>query len=193
MKHLFYYIFLICILVASCKNGKKDANVNITSVAQDTASLEQKEEAEPLIRCPDVIYTEDIVVDTIIHNFHISFVVKNNNSIIYYRNIDSDGDSVKYNYADMSAFLTLKFEDKTLIKNQEINKYTFKSYIPKETIESYELVSFTIKKVNDHEILFDAFFCMPDTDVCYPMEVLISKNGKVVLRENETFYDSTDE
>lgn len=131
----------------------------------------------------DVVHFDAIGVDTVIGDFHISYVNKDNNNIIRRQAVTGEGDSVLLEYADRSVFLNIHEGRRTILSNKEINKFTFKSIIPKEEIEQYQLWFFQIKKVTNEGVLFELNICIPDSDICYFFELNITKNGDFTVTE----------
>lgn len=129
----------------------------------------------------NVVRNETILCDTIIGNFHISYIIVDNDDIVK---------TQFYEYADQSVFLWLKHNDgQTIVSDTEINKYTFASIIPKNEINQYQIVYFRIKKVEEDKVIFDLNICVPDTDWCYPIELSISKNGDILMSEREQIWE----
>ncbi|MFV0538641.1 MAG: DUF4738 domain-containing protein [Dysgonomonas sp.] len=133
----------------------------------------------------DVAHFDAIGVDTVIGDFHISYVKKDNENIIRRQSVTGDGESVLLKYADSSVFLDIHEGGRTILSNKEINKFTFKSIIPKDEIEQYQLCFFEIEKVTNEGVLFVLNICIPDTDICYFFELNVSKNGDFIVTEIE--------
>jgi hypothetical protein len=131
----------------------------------------------------DSSHSAILKVDTVIGNFQISYFIKENEDIIYKKSVDSTGDSLLLKYLDRSVFLSLKQNNNIIFSNKEIQKKDFDSIISCEEIKKYQLYSFNIKNVDEHNISFYVNICIPDTDLCYLIELFISEDGKVTLEE----------
>lgn len=149
------------------------------------------ETPEGIIEGRNIVHFETIMLDTIIGDFFISYIVKDNDDIINDQIIyGTTGDTVQVEYADRSVFLDLKHRNgQTILSNKEINKYTFKSIVPQDGINQYQLWYFGIEKVDEEGVLFDLNICKPDTDNCYSIELYISKDGDITMSGVEPVWE----
>lgn len=162
-KLLIWVIFLFFILPSHGKNKMNSSSTNI-------------------------VCFPTIQQDTIIGNYFISYLIKDNDNIISRQGITSEGDTILLKYPDRSVILNLKRKDNgdTILSNKEINKYIFESLIPKEDdINQYQLWFFEIKNVDVDKVTFDLNICIPDTDICYFFNLCVSDDGNITITEIE--------
>lgn len=189
-------ILLIPIMLLSCNDTRQrniDKSVSVTDsisgnmknliTVADTVSSEL---SENIIENRNIVHFESIMHDTIIGDFFISYIIRDNNDIISKQVIFGTGDTAQVEYADRSVFLDLKHrKGQTILSNKEINKYTFKSIVPQDEINQYQLWAFRIMEVEEEGILFYLNICKPDTDICYFIDLYISKDGDITMSEIE--------
>ncbi len=68
------------------------------------------------------------------------------------------------------------------------NKYDFSTIIPLEEISQYQLWAFHIRKVQEKGTSFFINICIPDTDICYPIDLFVGEEGitmKEIFEEEE--------
>lgn len=211
---LWINILLIPLVLLSCNNtrqGRTDnPNPATDSIIEDMENLTpvvdtinkkvhdsfslldtiENESIEKRISEQDVFYSETISHDTIIGDFYISYIVRDNDDIVYKQIIYDEGDTVKTVFADRSAFIDLRNKDgKIILSNKEINRYTFQSIIPRDIINQYQLWYFGIEKVDKEGVLFDLNVCIPDTDNCYSFDLHVSKEGKITISQTESVWE----
>lgn len=145
-------------------------------------TLVNKKKEKPIDK-NNFVHDNPIKVDTIIGEYQISYIIQDNDEIISKQSIDSEGNSLLFKYADRSVFLSFKKKDKIILYNKEIRKKDFISIIPKEEISKYQLWFFQVKSVNNKGLIFSVNICMPDTDICYPIELFISNKGEFTMTE----------
>lgn len=144
------------------------------------------EKTENIIANREIVHSETIMHDTIIGDFFISYVIRDNDDFISKQVIFGTGDTVQVDYADRSVFLDLRHSNgQAILSNKEINKYTFKSIVSQDDITQYQLWAFRIKKVEEEGVLFYLNICIPDTDICYFIDLYISKEGDITMSEIE--------
>lgn len=193
-------IVLIPLVLLSCNNASQrniDNSTPVTdSIIGDIDSLISiadtigREVPENIIESRNIDHSETIRHDTIIGDFFISYIVRDNDNIINKQIIYGEGDTVLLEYADRSVFLDLKHgSGQTILSNKEINKYTFESIVPQDDINQYQLWYFGIEKVDKEGVLFDLNVCIPDTDICYSIELYISKDGDITMSEIEPVWE----
>ena len=211
---LWVNILLIPLVLLSCNNARQGSTDNsnpatdsiigdmenltpvvdtINKKVHDSFSLLdtiENESLEKRISEQDVFYSETISHDTIIGDFYISYIVRDNDDIVYKQIIYDEGDTVKTVFADRSAFIDLRNKDgKIILSNKEINRYTFQSIIPRDIINQYQLWYFGIEKVDKEGVLFDLNVCIPDTDNCYSFDLHVSKEGKITISQTESVWE----
>ncbi len=170
-----------------------DSNVIEAAVPKSDVSVSKEERiaaaSRLLFENPNVVRDEPIRCDTLVGNFQISYVVVNNGEVISTRPV-TDEDPITIDYTDNSVFLWLKRDDgKVIMSDREINKHSFASIIPHDEIEQYQLWRFRIKRVEKHDLFFDVDICVPETDLCYFIELGISEEGEVSMSEIEQIWE----
>lgn len=176
-----YFLCVLCFAFTSCslrseKQGQPESVKDLIAM-ENQSENEQLEAAIPIKS-----------VDTIIGNFHIKYVVSNSGEIINKSGIDSNGRPLSLEYEDRQVLLDITENDNVIVSRKEINKYDFSSIIPVEEIKEYQLWAFHIRKVQENGISFFVNICIPDTDICYPIDLFISEEGlsmKELLKEEE--------
>jgi hypothetical protein len=121
---------------------------------------------------------DTMTVDTIIHPYHIVYVIKDYDEIRMAATEKAD----TIRYAGRDVVLSIEYEDRHIF-HQTINKSMFSSYIDKDEIYKYGIHYFAIESVSEDNVCFDLNVCMPDTDICYDFNLYIAKNGKVSIDE----------
>lgn len=188
MKNLSVYIeVLILFMLFSCS---KTAQRNTNNQKSIKDSINQIVSGN-IIEKKNITHFNTIEIDTVMGDFRISYIIRDNNNVISRQSITSKGDSILLEYADRSVFLDIVYNEQTILSNKEINKDTFKSIIIENEIKQYQLWFFGIKRVEEEGILFNVNICIPDTDMCYLIALYISKNGNFIISEIEM--DETDD
>jgi hypothetical protein len=176
-----YFLFVLCFALTSCLlgSGKQGQSESVKDLIAIENQIENGQ-FEAIIPIKSV--------DTIIANFHIRFVVSNSGEIIKKSGIDSNGRSLSFEYEDRQVLLDITENDNVIVSRKKISKYDFSSIIPVEEIKEYQLWAFHIRKVQENGITFFVNVCIPDTDICYPIELFVSEDGlsmKEILEEDE--------
>jgi hypothetical protein len=136
----------------------------------------------------NVSHNETKRCDTIIGNYRVAWIIRDNDEIIENQYTTEDG-PLYIRYADRSVYLWLEYNGKTVLSNKEINKHTFASIIPRDEISKYQLWHFGIENITEDEISFDLNICMPDTDICYRIKLCVSKDGEISMTELEQVWE----
>jgi hypothetical protein len=183
---------LLCVgfLVLSCnrinKNSSQADTKNDTVVRGNKVSatnLVANERKNDSIDRNNVVHFNTVKVDTIIEDIHISYVVRDNNGIVSARSYDDKRNPVITNYADRSVFISLKRNNKNILSNREIKKTDFRSIISNKKINKYNITSFQIETITKKGISFFVNICIPDTDICYPLDLFVSNEGVFTIKE----------
>lgn len=196
-EKLILLLFFILLLSASCNNKNKGnvflvnydsiANIQKDSFAkvfwEDSIALQNavSELAPTAIDPQKVHYSESKFVDSIIGNYQVLYVTKNNNSIIIQEMHYPSRTDTAY-YADKSVYLTIKNKGETILKNKEINKYLFEKCVQGE-IAKFEFREFDIAQTSNSSIVFYIFLCVPDTDDYYQFSLDVSNDGILSIKE----------
>jgi Domain of unknown function (DUF4738) len=186
-------IISLFLLFVGC--GKKDKSMPETDyktqkkVNNDTTSKKTVLDAkgEPRSSQIDTKYKissyPQINIDTIMSGVHITYSVKDNKSILSDTIVSGDGRIETHCYADRSLFLSVERRDKIILREKVFDKSFFSSIVPKSELPK-NLISFVaVRYVSDTSVAFFVTICKPDSDVCYYIEMAISDNGKVALKE----------
>ena len=120
-------------------------------------------------------------VDTLIGEFQILYAIYESDEIISKSGIDSEGNALTIDYEDYYVVLELLFEGGTVLPKTVINKYSFRSIIPDDEIKDFTLNLFAITKVSELGVLFFVNNCIPDTDICYPVDFFVSNKGEFTV------------
>jgi len=190
MKKVFIFSKLFTFLILFSCNRTEQKNTN--SSLKDTVTINQCLSVDTIDK-KNIAHFDAIKIDTIISNYNISYLIRDNDDIISRQAVTSKGDSILLEYADRSVFISLTYNGQAILSNKEINKQTFASIIPKNEIKQYQLWLFYIKKVEVEGVLFNVNICMPDTDICYFIALYIAKSGDFTISKIEQYEDETDD
>jgi hypothetical protein len=201
MKKIQIYIGVLALFtIFSCnkakqKNEKKEDFVTMNPVVtEDTIEKKHTTHFDVIddIKMVDRVGFGAMKGDTIVGKFKVSYMVRDNyNDVINQKAIDGLGDTILLIYPNSTAFVDITYDGQVILSNKAITKYTFNPIIPQDVIEQYQLWYFGIEKVDEDGILFSVNICIPDTSVCYPIWLYISKSGKFTMWEAEL--DETDD
>lgn len=124
-----------------------------------------------------------IDVDTIIDDVYIKYSLQDNQNTFSDTIVAGDGKREVHYYADRSLLLNVERKGKTILREKVFDKSSFASIVPKSELGK-NLISFVaIRHVLDMSITLFMTICKPDSDVCYFIEMSISNDGKVTLKE----------
>lgn len=124
-----------------------------------------------------------INIDTIMGGVHIAYSVKDNKSTLSDTITYGEGRIETHYYADRSMFLSIKRKDKIILREKVFDKSFFSSIVPKSELLK-NLISFVaVRYVSETSVTFFVTICKPDSDVCYYIEMVISNDGTVGLKE----------
>lgn len=178
---ILFLMISITFLCYSCRQGKTNKNDMVNNTLNvKIDSVDFREITDNKI---DDNRLAILKIDTTMECFQIYYLIKENEDTICKTGVDSKGNSLLLKYPDRSVFLTLKQDGNTILSNKEILKKDFESIIPHEEIKNYQLWSFTINDVDEQRVYFHVNICIPDTDLCYLIELSISSEGKFSLQE----------
>ena len=179
-KYLLALIFVVGYLLSSCNETKNKINDKNT---RDTISVDLSIKPGQVERKHKVIPFDSVNVDSIVGNYHVLYKTQDNGRVVTkYRIIDGKGKDTVY-YANGDVVLTINKDGKDILLNKKIQRNDFRTFIPEKEIVNYILSNFSIREVKDNEIAFDISFCIPDTDIYYPFEFIVSDNGSIIINE----------
>ena len=179
-KYLFALIFVVGYLLSSCNETKNKINDENT---RDTIGVDLSIKPAKVERKHKVIPFDSVNVDSIVGNYHVLYKTQDNGRVVTkYRIIDGKGKDTVY-YANGDVVLTINKDGKDILLNRKIQRDDFRAFIPEKEIAKYSLSNFSIREVRDNEITFDISFCIPDTDIYYPFELVVSDNGSIKINE----------
>jgi hypothetical protein len=113
---------------------------------------------------------------------HVEIIAKRMISKI---KIVNSGDSLYLpgTMVNINKFADINKDGKDILLNRKIQQDDFRAFIPEKEIVRYSLSYFSIREARNNEIVFEISFCVPDTDVCYWFELIVSDNGDVKINE----------
>ena len=178
-KYLFALIFVVGYLLSSCNETKNKINDENT---RDTIGVDLSIKPAKVERKHKVIPFDSVNVDSIVGNYHVLYKTQDNGQVVTYPITDG---KEKYTecYANGDVVLTINKDGKDILLNRKIQRDDFRAFIPEKEIVRYSLSYFSIREARNNEIVFEISFCVPDTDVCYWFELIVSDNGDVKINE----------
>ncbi len=179
-KFLLTSIFVVGYLVSSCSGTKNKINDENT---RDSMGVDLSIKPAQVGKEHRVIPFDAENVDSIIGSYHVLYKTQDNGQVVTtYPITDGKGQDTVY-YACGDVILTINKDGKDILLNRKIQRDDFRAFIPEKEIVKYSLCYFSIREVIDNEITFDISFCVPDTDVCYWFELVVSDNGSIKINE----------
>jgi hypothetical protein len=179
-KYLLILILAVGYLLSSC-NGTKN-KINDEKV-KDSIGVDLSVKPTQVERKHKVIHFESINADSIIGSYRVLYKTQDNGQIVTTYPITDGKGKDTVCYASQDVILTINKDGKNIILNRKIQRDDFRSFIPKNEISKYCISNFKITDVTTTEIKFSINFCVPDTDVCYWFELIVSDNGNVKINE----------
>lgn len=180
-KYLFTLMLTVGYLLLSSCNGTKNKINN--EKARDSIDVDLSVKSTQVERKHKVIPFEVINVDSVIGSYHILYKTQDNGQIVTTYPITDGKGKDTVCYASQDVLLTINKDGKNIILNRKIQRDDFRFFIPKNEISKYCISNFKITDVTSTEIKFSINFCVPDTDVCYWFELIVSDNGNVKINE----------
>ena len=178
-KFLLTSIFVVGYLVSSCSGTKNKINDENT---KDSMGVDLSIKPDQVGKEHRVIPFEAENVDSIIGSYHVLYKTQDNGQIVTYPITDGKEGNTEY-YACGDVILTINKDGKDILLNRKIQRDDFRAFIPEKEIVRYSLSYFSIREARNNEIVFEISFCVPDTDVCYWFELIVSDNGDVKINE----------
>lgn len=179
-KYLFTLMFIIGYLLSSCNGAKNKIN---DEKVRDSIGVDLSVKPAPVEKRHKVIHLESVNVDSIVGGYRILYKTQENGQIVTTYPITDGKGKDTVCYAGQDVMLTINKDGKDIILNKKIQRDDFRSFIPKNEISKYCISNFKVTDVSATEIGFSINFCVPDTDVCYWFELIVSNNGNVKINE----------
>lgn len=179
-KHLFTLMLIVGCLLSSC-NGTKNKSNN--EKARDSIDVDLSVKSIQVERKHKIIHFESVNIDSIVGSYHVLYKTQDNGQIVTTYPITDGKGKDTVCYASQDIILTINKDGKDIILNRKIQLDDFSSFIPKNEISKYCISNFKITDVTVTGIKFSINFCVPDTDVCYWFELIVSDNGDVIINE----------
>lgn len=179
-KYLFTLMFIVGYLLLSC-NGTKN-KINDEKV-RDSIGVDLSVKPTQVERKHKVIHFESVNVDSIVGSYRVLYKTHDNGQIVTTYPITDGKGKDTVCYASQDIILTINKDGKDIILNRKIQRDDFRSFIPKNEISKYCISNFKITDITTKGIKFSINFCVPDTDVCYWFELIVSDNGNVKINE----------
>ncbi len=77
------------------------------------------------------------------------------------------------------------YDQKNCLFSKDVKKRDFKGSIPSQFLNSAILKNMDFTKVNADGYHFEASLCIPDEASCYLIEMVISKDGKIIYKDTD--------
>lgn len=164
-------IFTFCLIVVLSCNENKKSNEIINNQVNDSI---KKEISTKLIENPNK--NNSILLDTLLNGFLIRIEKISRNS--------EGKDSIRKNMVldDNEFKLIIKNKNKDVL-NKIFKKEFFSNIIPYDEMKFYHFSVFIFDRIDKENLLFFINICKPDTDICYPIQMTIDKNGNIETLE----------
>lgn len=173
-------MLIVGYLLSSCNGTKNKIN---DEKARDSIGVDLSVKPTQVERTHKVIHFESVNVDSVIGRYRVLYKMQDNGQLVTtYPITDGKGKDTVF-YASQDIILTINKYGKNIILNRKIQRDDFRSFIPKNEISKYCISNFKITDVTTTGIKFSINFCVPDTDVCYWFELIVSDNGNVKINE----------
>ena len=179
MKSLFLTLFSTVLLIIGQSCNSQSPSITQATMSKDSLKAIAEQNKSYINK---KIYLYDLKrVDTIMKGYHISYLSQDNDSVIVvYPIVDEKGLDTSY-YACRDILLTIQHEDDS--SHVVITKALFNPFIPKEELSKYYINKFNIESVSEAGVTFYSNVCIPDTDLCYCFQLLISSKGNIQITD----------
>ncbi len=144
---------------------------------------------------PDTTYTAfcgDTLkrIDKIIEGFNVKFSMIEANEKVYRHGVDWEGKKLLIEYCDRYIDLLISHDGIEVLPELRITKSFFSDIIPENEIQKLTITFFDIIHFSDSGIEFLIDICEPDTDICYPIDILVTQKGEIIItkRDVEEYY-----
>ena len=131
---------------------------------------------------PMQVYVQHLDGAIVKMNLNYPVMVLNNRSAVAVKDV-TDNLKADLTWDNSNKIATINKDGKDILLNRKIQRDDFRAFIPEKEIVRYSLSYFSIREARNNEIVFEISFCVPDTDVCYWFELIVSDNGDVKINE----------
>lgn len=178
MKSLFLTLFIVVLLIIGQSCNNQSPGIAQSIISKDTLeTMVKKNKSKP---CEKIYLYDSKTVDTIMEGYHISYVSRDNDSVVISSVANEKGVDTSY-YACRDIILTIKHEHDS--SHVVITRSRFAPFIPKEELDKYYINKFNIESVGNTGVTFYSNVCIPETDLCYFFQILISSKGNVQITD----------
>ncbi|NLI36881.1 MAG: DUF4738 domain-containing protein [Bacteroidales bacterium] len=179
-KHLFFWIFIVGLMETSCNIRQNKVTERKTA---DSVSLNVLKKDKNIKSKHKVIHYDLFSVDSIVGNYHIQYKSQENGKMIITHPItDGKGNDTIY-YACQDVVLDVAKDGQKRFINKRIQIDDFRAFIPKNEISKYCISNFKMTDVTTSYIKFSINICMPETDICYWFNLIVSDSGDFNIKE----------
>jgi hypothetical protein len=168
-----FLITIFCIVGFTC--GQPNTNSSNDSPPEELLLTDTTYTAH----CVDTIKR----VDTIIADYNVMFSVIESDEKIFKHGVDWEGTKLLIEYCDRYIDLAISYKNVELLAEKRITKFCPPYLISENEIKKLRITSFNIMRVSDSGVQFLINICEPDTDLCYPFELLVKQNGETIFKE----------
>lgn len=168
MKYPAFLLLLYLLFICSCGSpNRKQVEIQNSSIDRIDSLM-----ANEIIK-----YN---VVDTVINDYSINHYTFDTTDSIPLNIVSEDNDTLLF--ASSNIVLCIKEQLDTIFYT-EFSRYDFSEYIVDDEIQRYSLVGLWFVGMNENEFIFNTNLCIPDTDLCYDFNIIISLDGECIIRE----------
>ena len=179
-KFLILWIFIVGFIAISCNTQQ---NKTPEEKVDDSISANLSEKVKMVESKQKVIHYDLFNEDSIVGSYHILYRSQENGKIVTTYPITDGKGKDTICYACQDVVLTITKNGRDILLNRKIQRDDFRAFIPEKEIVKHSLSNFSIREVRDNEITFDISFCIPDTDIYYPFELIVSDSGSIKINE----------
>lgn len=179
-KFLILWLFIVGFITISCNTHQ---NKTPEGKVDKSLSLSLAEKAELVESKQKIIHYDLFNEDSVVGIYHILYRSQENGRIVTTYPVTDGKGKDTICYACQDVVLTITKNGKDILLNRKIQRDDFATFIPKNEISNYSLSNFSIKEVRNNETVFYISFCIPETDICYLFELIVSDNGSFKIKE----------
>ncbi|MBP1618715.1 MAG: hypothetical protein H6Q14_2542 [Bacteroidetes bacterium] len=179
-KFIILWIFIVGLIVISCnthQNKTPEGKVNDSVSVNLPVKTKESENKQKVIHC------EPFSMDSIIEGYHILYKSRENGKIVTTYPITDGKGKDTICYACQDVILTVTKDGKDVVLNRKIQRDDFKAFIPKNEISKYCISNFKITDVTTSNIKLSINLCIPETDICFWFDLIVSDNGDLKIKE----------
>lgn len=178
MKSLFLTLFIVILSMIGQSCNNHSPNTAQSNISKDTLDIMVKQ--NKFKPCEKIYLYDSKTVDTIMEGYHISYVSRDNDSIVISSIANENKIDTSY-YACRDIILTIEHEHDS--SHVIITRSMFAPFIPEEELDKYYINKFNIESVGNTGVTFYSNVCIPETDLCYFFQILISSKGNVQITD----------